>query len=53
MVVVLADDGDDGRLRLDGKVERAFLEGQQVRLGDIGPGAFREYPELELKMLET
>jgi uncharacterized linocin/CFP29 family protein len=33
VIVVLADDGDDWDLSLDSKVECAFLERQQDRIG--------------------
>jgi hypothetical protein len=40
--VVCNDDGDDGDLGLDGEVERALFEGQQLRLVGVGARALGE-----------
>lgn len=42
MTVSFNDDGNDGVLRLDGKVESSLLERQEVRRFQVGAGSFRE-----------
>lgn len=51
MAVVGHDDGHDGHLRLDGKVEGALLEGQQHGLLGIAPCALGEHVHALLPVL--
>lgn len=51
MVVVLADDGNDGNLRLDGEVESALLEREESGLGVGSAGALGEDPERDTVLL--
>ena len=42
--VILADNSDNGHLRLDGEVESTFLEREQSGIGRHRPRPFGKYP---------
>lgn len=49
MVVVLADDGDDRDLSVDGEVESSLLERKEERSRTAGSGSFGEDEEGDLQ----
>lgn len=52
MRVTLRDDGKDGELGLDGEVEGALLEGEEVGRVKAGASSLREDPDSRLKRRE-
>jgi hypothetical protein len=51
--VTLRDDGEDGELGLDGEVEGALLEGEEVGLVEARASSLREDPDSRLKRRVT